>query len=104
MRCAVAAAKGRQHLAVLSPGAPRETPTQKRAAEFGLKIGTFPTGTLSPATAGVNAGLAAIAAGESAAKTALAPEELSGALGYGDYDAQAKRFINPRSSPLSTPA
>lgn len=57
MRCAVAASKGRPHFAVLSPGAPRETPTQKRAAELGLKIDTFPTGTLSPATAGLKAGL-----------------------------------------------
>ena len=31
---------------VLSPGADRETPHQARAAELGLKIGTFPTGTL----------------------------------------------------------
>ena len=52
VRRAVAAAKGRPSFAVLSPGAPRETPTQTRAAELGLKIGTYPTGMLSPAIAG----------------------------------------------------
>lgn len=96
VRQAVAASKGRPHFAVLSPGAPRETPTQSRAAELGLKIGTFPTGTLSPAIAGMKAGLAAIAAGESAAPTALAPKEISETLGYGEYEAKAKRFIVPR--------
>lgn len=96
VRCAVAASKGRPHFAVLSPGAPRETPTQRRAAELGLKIGAFPTGLLSPAIAGMKAGLAAIAAGESEAKTALSPKEVRETLGYGEYDAQAKRLINPR--------
>jgi 2-methylisocitrate lyase-like PEP mutase family enzyme len=51
VRRAVAASRGRPHFAVLSPGAPRETPTQRRAAELGLKIGAFPTGLLSPAMA-----------------------------------------------------
>ena len=86
VRRAVAASKGRPHFAVLSPGAPRETPTQGRAAELGLKIGAFPTGMLSPA----------IAAGESEAKTALSPKELRGTLGYDEYDAQARRFAGPR--------
>jgi 2-methylisocitrate lyase-like PEP mutase family enzyme len=96
VRRAVAASRGRPHFAVLSPGAPRETPTQGRAAELGLKIGTFPTGMLSPAIAGMKAGLAAIAAGESEAKTALSPKEVREALGYGEYGAQAERFVNPR--------
>ena len=92
VRAAVAASKGRPHFAVLSPGAKRETPTQARAAELGLKIGTFPTGTLSPAMAGIKAGLAAIAAGGSEAAGALPSAEFRTALGYADYDAQAKRF------------
>jgi 2-methylisocitrate lyase-like PEP mutase family enzyme len=92
VRAAVAASKGRPHFAVLSPGAKRETPTQARAAELGLKIGTFPTGTLSPAMAGIKAGLAAIAAGASEAAGALPSSEFRGALGYADYDATAKRF------------
>jgi 2-methylisocitrate lyase-like PEP mutase family enzyme len=95
VRRAVAASKGRPHFAVLSPGALRETPTQQRAAELGLKIGTFPTGMLAPAISSIKAGLAAIAAGESEAKNALSPKELREALGYGDYEEQARRFAGP---------
>lgn len=95
VRAAVAASKGRPHFAVLSPGAPRETPTQARAAELGLKIGTFPTGLLSPAIAAIQAGLAAIAAGGSEAAGALKPAAFRDAVGYGAYDAQAKRFQLP---------
>ncbi len=90
---AVAAAKGRPSFCVLSPGAPRETPTQKRAAELGFKIGTYPTAMLSPAAAAMRQGLAALVAGEAEAKSALPPAELRETLGYGDYDAQAKRFV-----------
>ncbi len=90
---AVAAAKGRPSFVVLSPGAPRATPSQKEAATLGFKIGTFPTGLLSPATAGMKAGLAALKAGESEAKSALPPPELRTTLGYPDYDAKAKPFI-----------
>ena len=93
MRRAVDASKGRPHFAVLSPGAPRETPDQGRAAELGLKIGTYPTGLLSPAIAGMQAGLAALAAGRAEAAGALPPGELRETLGYGDYDARAKRFV-----------
>jgi len=93
VRRAVAASKGRPHFAVLSPGAPRETPSQARAAELGLKIGTYPTGLLAPAIAGMKAGLAALAAGQAEAAGALPPGELRETLGYGDYDAQAKRFV-----------
>ncbi len=92
-RRAIAAAKGRPSFAVLSPGAQRETPTQKRAAELGFKIGTFPTGMLSPAIAGMKAGLAAIKAGESESKAALPPADLRAILGYAEYEAKAKSFI-----------
>jgi 2-methylisocitrate lyase-like PEP mutase family enzyme len=91
IRRAVAAAKGRPSFAVLSPGAPRATPSQKVA--LGFKIGTYPTGLLSPATAGMKAGLAALKAGDAEAKSALPPPELRATLGYADYDAAAKPFI-----------
>lgn len=80
---------------MLSPGAPRATPSRSRAAELGFKIGTYPTGMLSPATAGLKAGLAALVAGEAEASSALPPAELRVILGYTDYDTQAKRFITP---------
>jgi 2-methylisocitrate lyase-like PEP mutase family enzyme len=95
IRRAVAAAAGRPSFAVLSPGAPRETPTQTRAAELGLKIGTYPTGMLSPAIAGIKAGLAAFAAGQAEATMALPPTELRDTLGYGNYEQQARRFVLP---------
>ena len=90
---AVAAAKGRPSFAVLSPGAPRATPGRVQAAELGFKIGTYPTGMLSPAIAGIKVGLAALVAGDAEASTALPPAELRETLGYGAYDAQAKKFI-----------
>lgn len=89
----VAAAQGRPTFAVLSPGAPRATPTRTRAAELGFKIGTYPTAMISPVAAGMKAGLAALVAGEADAKSALSPAELRSTLGYGDYDAEAKKFI-----------
>jgi 2-methylisocitrate lyase-like PEP mutase family enzyme len=89
----IAAAKGRPSFAVLSPGAPRATPSQNEAAALGFKIGTYPTGMLSPAVAGMKAGLAALAAGKAEAASALPPPELRATLGYGDYDTQAKPFI-----------
>ncbi len=95
VRRAVAAAQGRPSFAVLSPGAPRETPTQARAAELGFKIGTYPTGMLSPVVAAMREGLAALAAGQAEAASALKPADLRSALGYGDYDAAAKRFTLP---------
>jgi 2-methylisocitrate lyase-like PEP mutase family enzyme len=95
IRRAVAAAAGRPSFAVLSPGAPRATPSRARAAELGFKIGTYPTGMLSPAVAGMKAGLAALKAGEAEAAGALPPAELRATLGYRDYDAQAKPFIVP---------
>jgi 2-methylisocitrate lyase-like PEP mutase family enzyme len=95
IRRAVAAAAGRPSFAVLSPGAPRETPTQSRAAELGLKIGTYPTGMLSPVVGAMQAGLAALKAGEAEAAGAIAPAELRATLGYADYEATAKAFTLP---------
>jgi hypothetical protein len=66
-----------------------------RDANSGFKIGVYPTGMLSPAVAGMTAGLAAMAKDASAATSALEPAELRETLGYADYDAQAKRFIAP---------
>ncbi|MSO90586.1 MAG: isocitrate lyase/PEP mutase family protein [Acetobacteraceae bacterium] len=93
IRRAVLAAKGKPSFAVLSPGAPRATPSKTQAEALGFKIGTYPTGMLSPAAAGMKAGLAALVAGEATAASALPPAELRAILGYADYDAQAKPFI-----------
>jgi 2-methylisocitrate lyase-like PEP mutase family enzyme len=90
---AIAAAKGRPSFAVLSPGAPRATPSRTEAEALGFKIGTYPTGMLSPAIAGMKAGLAALNAGEAESKMALPPAEMRATLGYGDYDAAAKPFL-----------
>jgi 2-methylisocitrate lyase-like PEP mutase family enzyme len=93
IRRAVAAAAGRPSFAVLSPGAARETPTNARAEALGLKIGTYPTGLLSPAAAGLKAGLAALVAGKAEADSALPHAEFRATLGYADYDAAAQRFM-----------
>ena len=93
IRRAVAAAQGRPSFAVLSPGAPRATPSRTQAEALGFRIGTYPTGLLSPAAAGIKAGLAALNAGEAEAGQALPPPELRTLLGYGDYDTAAKAFI-----------
>ena len=93
IRRAVEAAAGRPSFAVLSPGAKRETPTQQRAEELGLKIGTYPTGMISPAAAGIVAGLEAFKEDKANADTALPFADLREKLGYGDYDATAKRFV-----------
>ena len=90
---AAAAAAGRPCFIVLSPGAPRAIPSQAEALALGMKIGTYPTVMLSPAVAGMRAGLAALAAGGAAAESALEPADLRETLGYGDYDARASRFI-----------
>jgi 2-methylisocitrate lyase-like PEP mutase family enzyme len=96
MRRAVAAASGRPSFAVLAQGASRAGPLRGAAAELGFKVGTYPTGMLSPVTAGIKAGLAAILAGDAEAATALPAAELRATLGYDDYDQHAKRFIVPR--------
>ncbi|HEV7263754.1 MAG TPA: isocitrate lyase/PEP mutase family protein [Falsiroseomonas sp.] len=93
IRRGVAAAAGKPCFAVLSPGAPRATPSRGHAEALGLKIGTYPTGLLSPVAAGIKAGLAALQAGEAEAASALPPAELRQTLGYADYDAAAKPFI-----------
>jgi 2-methylisocitrate lyase-like PEP mutase family enzyme len=93
IRRAVAAAQGRPSFAVLSPGAPRETPSQVRAKELGLKIGTYPTALISPVAAAIQAGLAALAADRPEADTALKPSELRTVLGYADYEAAARPFV-----------
>jgi 2-methylisocitrate lyase-like PEP mutase family enzyme len=95
IRRAVAAAGGRPSFAVLSPGAPRATPSRTQAEAFGFKIGTYPTAMLAPAAAGIKAGLDALTAGKSAADSAMPAAELRSTLGYPDYDRQAKRFILP---------
>src|SRR6476469_3925069 len=90
---AVAAAKGRPSFSVLSPGAPRATPFRSEAEALGFQIGTYPTGMLSPAAAGMKAGLEALKAGAAEAKGAMPPPELRTTLGYPAYDAKAKPFI-----------
>jgi 2-methylisocitrate lyase-like PEP mutase family enzyme len=92
IRRAVAAAQGRPSFAVLSPGASRETPSQSRAAELGLKIGTYPTALISPVAAAMQAGLAALVAGRADAEMALTPNALRTVLGYADYEAAARPF------------
>ena len=81
IRRAVAAAGGRPSVAVLSPGAPRAIPAQKEAAVLGLKIAIYPTVMLSPAIAGMQAGLAALAAGGAEASSALVPKVIREVLG-----------------------
>ncbi len=88
----VASAKGLPTFAVLSPGAPRETPTQARAAELGLKIGTFPTALLGPVAAAIKAGLAALGAGESELKGGMTSAEFRDTFGYADYELAAAPF------------
>ena len=95
IRAAVTAANGRPSFAVLSPGAPRETPTQVRAKELGLKIGTFPTALISPVAAGIKAGLAALSAGKAEADVTLTPADYRAVLGYADYEAAAKPYVLP---------
>tara|TARA_A100001037_G_scaffold288267_1_gene298672 strand:- start:722 stop:1585 length:864 start_codon:yes stop_codon:yes gene_type:complete len=92
---AVAAAAGRPSFAVLSPGAPRACPSQSEAEALGLKIGTYPTGMLSPSVAGIRAGLDALNAGNAVADSALEPADLRATLGYDEYEAQAKNFVLP---------
>ena len=59
---------------------------------MGFKIGVYPTALLSPAIAGMNAGLQALANGELQAKDALDPAKLRQVLGYSDYETEATRF------------
>lgn len=95
VRRAVAAAAGRPSFAVLSPGAPRACPSQSEAEALGLKIGTYPTGMLSPSIAGIRAGLDALKAGNAVADSALDPADFRDTLGYADYEAAAKPYVLP---------
>ncbi|MGI4951500.1 MAG: isocitrate lyase/PEP mutase family protein [Janthinobacterium lividum] len=95
VRRAVAAAGGKPSFAVLSPGAPRETPTQARAAELGLKIGTFPTALLGAAAAAMKAGLSAIREGRSEGPGAMPPAEFRTTFGYAEYEQNAAPFVLP---------
>jgi 2-methylisocitrate lyase-like PEP mutase family enzyme len=91
-RRAVEAAQGRPCFAVLSSAGTQEAPTAARAAQLGLRIGTFPTAMLSPAIGGMLAGLAAMAAGDAEVPGALAPSSLRTLLGYEAYDTAAAPF------------
>jgi 2-methylisocitrate lyase-like PEP mutase family enzyme len=93
IRRSVEAAGGRPTFAVLSPGGGRACPSRSEAEALGFKIGTYPTGMLSPAAAGMKAGLAALLSGQAEAASALPSAELRMTLGYGEYDAAAKAFI-----------
>ena len=50
---------------------------------------------LSPAAAGIKAGLAALQDGKAEAESALSPDELRETLGYEDYEEAAKAFTLP---------
>ncbi len=95
IRRAVAAAKGKPSFSVLSPGGARATPTAAEAAALGYRIGTYPTGMLSPAIAGMQAGLAAHVAGKAEAAGALPGAALRDVLGYNAYDVDAKPYRLP---------
>ena len=88
----VKAAQGRPSFSVLSPGFPRANPSQARAAELGLKIGTFPSAMLSPAIAAMQAGLAELKAGGNESELALPPAGVKKAIGYAEYEATAKTY------------
>lgn len=93
---AVAAAQGRSSFAVLSPGFPRANPTPARAAEIGIKIGTFPSAMLAPAIAAMQEGLAALKAGQAEAASAVPPAIVRQVLGYPEYEAAAKEYMTTR--------
>ncbi len=92
IRRAIEAAQGRPSFVVLSPGAPRACPSQSEAAELGFKIGTYPTGMLSPVVGAMQAGLDALKAGKAEADSAIAPAALRTTLGYEDYEQAAQQF------------
>ena len=92
---AVAAAKGKPSFNVVNALNPASPPTAAEAGAMGFKIGTYPATLLSPAIAGIKAGLAAMLAGQAMAASALPTAEHRATLGYGDYDVAAKPFIVP---------
>ena len=87
----IAAAGGRPCFAVIGIAA---TPGQAEAAAQGYRIGTVPTGLLSPAVAGMLAGLGAMTAGGTQAAGAMAPAALRETLGYPAYDTQAAPYLS----------
>jgi 2-methylisocitrate lyase-like PEP mutase family enzyme len=88
----VAAAQGRPSFNVVqSLGTP--IPTAAEVAAMGIKIGTYPPTMLSPAIAGMKAGIAAMLAGLATAPSALPMAEHRDTLGYGAYDEAAKPYI-----------
>ena len=87
----IEAAQGRPCFAVV--GIPA-TPGQADAAAQGYRIGTVPTGMLSPAAAGMLAGLATMTAGGTQATGAMAAAALRETLGYPAYDAQAAPYLS----------
>ena len=89
---AIAAAQGRPSFNVVqSLGSP--IPTATEAAAMGFKIGTYPPTLLSPAIAGIRAGLEAMKAGLATSPMALDTADHRATLGYGDYDVAAMPFI-----------
>lgn len=94
MRRAVLAAGERPSFSVLSPLGNANVPTQARAAELGLKIGTFPTAMISPAIKAMKAALFSIGAGRSESDGDLDLVELLQTLGYSDYALAAKRLVS----------
>ena len=95
VRRSVTAAAGRPSFAVLSPGGPRETPTQARAAELGLKIGTFLTAMLGAAAAAITSVLAALKEGRSEGDNAMQPADFRHTFGYSNYDEMAGPYVLP---------
>ena len=89
----VAAAQGRPSFNVVTALNPASAPTAAEAAAMGMKIGTYPTTMLSPAIAGMMAGLAALQAGDATAALALPTAQHRATLGYGDYDVAAAPYI-----------
>lgn len=66
--------------------------SQNKAAELGYKAGTSPTILMASVVGAIKAGLNALNAGQGEAPGALDSAALRLALGYQDYDTQAKRF------------
>lgn len=89
----IAAAGGVPCFAVLSPAGPEILSSLEGARSAGASLGSYPMALLSPATSGIKAGAAALAAGQSKADSALPPAELRETLGYAVYASTAKNFI-----------
>ncbi len=90
---AIAAAQGRPSFNVVQSLGRDNPPSAAEVAAMGFKIGTYPPTMLSPAIAGMKAGLAAMLAGQATAVGALSAADHRATLGYGDYDIAAKPYI-----------